>query len=90
MRELRNTCERIVILRVGNTITVDDYYRDKQDEQAQSKVVNLPKEEYPFSKIEEELAIQALRHAKGNITKAAELLHTPRHILNIPHEEIWN
>ncbi|SHI51624.1 two component, sigma54 specific, transcriptional regulator, Fis family [Malonomonas rubra DSM 5091] len=83
VRELENAIEQTVILRHGDTIDLNDL-PDKVLRQPTDQlcgVVNLPPGGYPLAALEKEAIIQALERSNWNQTKAAELLHTPRHTL---------
>jgi two-component system NtrC family response regulator len=83
VRELENAVEQVVILRHGETIEVNDLPVKIRDVQVplQCSVVNLPPEGYPLADLEKEAVVQALQRCNWNQTKAADLLHVPRHTL---------
>ena len=83
VRELENAIEQMVILRNGERIEVADLpAKIRQTAIAPvCAVVNLPKEGYPLAELEKEAVIQALQRCNWNQTKAAALLHIPRHTL---------
>jgi DNA-binding NtrC family response regulator len=80
IRELRNTCEQMLILREGEDVGVADLPAPAMAGRARS-VVSLPRGGYPLDKLEREAIEQAIAMAGGNNTKAAELLRIPRHKL---------
>lgn len=83
VRELENAVEQMVILRHGETIQVSDLPTKIKNDQVpiQCAVVNLPPEGYPLADLEKEAVVQALQRCNWNQTKAAKLLHIPRHTL---------
>ncbi len=80
IRELRNTCEQMVILHSKDLVRITDIPSPAMGGRSR-QVVSLPREGYPLDKLEEEAILQALNLARGNHTKAAELLGVPRHKL---------
>jgi len=83
VRELENAIEQMVILRQGAHIEFADLPAkiSGQSLAPQCSIVNLPPEGYPLADLEKEAVVQALTRCKWNQTRAAELLHIPRHTL---------
>ncbi len=83
VRELENTVERLLILRSGDTIGVDDL-PDKvagRKSAGKGRVVNLPPDGYSLEDLEREVVLEALERNDWNQTKAARFLRIPRHTL---------
>lgn len=87
VRELRNMIERSLILAEGDFIDIQHLtptptknIQIKKEEIDLSVLNNKSLSEY-ISKIEQTLLKQALKKAKGNQAKAAEILGEPRHIV---------
>ena len=88
VRELENLVERLLIMRGGDTITVDDL-PDKicsaspvpGGSAKPGNVINLPDEGYPLEQLEREVVVEALERNNWNQTAAAKFLHIPRHTL---------
>lgn len=82
VRELENAVERMLILRRGDTLEVEDFkMRSVQRVKGKDRVLNLPLEGYPLEDIEKEAVLEALHRSGGNQTRAAEFLRIPRHTL---------
>jgi len=84
VRELENTVERILILRSGDSVSLDDIpekIRRAGSAPAAGRVINLPEEGYPLEQLEREVVIEALRRNQWNQTAAARFLSIPRHTL---------
>ena len=87
VRELRNACERMVILCPGNSLSVDvlpPEPRDSVSEGSGHKVddwLTLPPEGLSLLDLEKSVIERALLLKDGNISEAARYLHVPRHIL---------
>lgn len=81
IRELKNFCERMLILLPGQTITVDNLPAEMRHQQISSSVVQLPETGVVLDKVEAELINQALDKSKGNQSKAARLLGITRSAL---------
>ncbi|MDY0213608.1 MAG: sigma-54 dependent transcriptional regulator [Desulfuromonadaceae bacterium] len=82
VRELENAVERMLILRRGDTLGVEDFkMRSAQRIKGKDRVLNLPLEGYPLEDIEKEAVLEALHRSGGNQTRAAEFLRIPRHTL---------
>ena len=75
--------ERLLILRNGDTIGIDDL-QDKvrvAGRDNAGRVINLPAEGYPLEQLEREVVIEALERCDWNQTAAARFLSIPRHTL---------
>ncbi len=88
VRELENLVERLLIMRSGNTITIDDLPEkvcvgDTVNVVSSSKygVINLPEEGYSLEQLEREVVVEALERNLWNQTAAAKFLRIPRHTL---------
>lgn len=88
VRELENLVERLLIMRGGDTITIDDL-PDKICNGAATpgttpnsgNVINLPDEGYSLEQLEREVVACALERNDWNQTAAARFLRIPRHTL---------
>ena len=80
IRELRNAIERAVLLSDGDELTVDHFQFICSPQQAGKKDgdFRLPPGGLVFQDLERELMVQALERARGNQTRAAELLGMTR------------
>lgn len=82
VRELENTVERLLIMRNGEVIGVDELPEKFLDNGTTgSAVINLPDEGYPLEQLEREVVVQALERNHWNQTAAARFLRIPRHTL---------
>ncbi len=83
VRELENTVERLLIMRNGNRIALEDLPAKFSGETAGrgGRIVNLPPEGYPLEQLEREVVIEALERCGWNQTAAARFLSIPRHTL---------
>jgi DNA-binding NtrC family response regulator len=77
VRELRNTIERAVLLAEGSTLDVADFAALTPTRKTTSEFV-LPPDGISLREVERELVIQALERARGNQTRAAQLLGLTR------------
>lgn len=88
VRELENLVERLLIMRGGDTITLEDL-PDKIRNGGMVhgavpipvNVVNLPDEGYSLEQLEREVVVSALERNAWNQTTAAKFLRIPRHTL---------
>jgi len=87
VRELENLVERLLIMRNGDTIVLDDL-PDKvrgstggSSHSGTAGVINLPDEGYSLEKLEQEVVVTALERNGWNQTAAARFLRIPRHTL---------
>jgi len=83
VRELENMVERLLIMRNGDTITLDDL-PDKIGARhipSTTAVINLPDEGYSLEQLEREVVHEALERNGWNQTAAARFLRIPRHTL---------
>ena len=84
VRELRNACERMVILCRGDEVSIDDLPpapRGGDADDASGPIPPLPAEGLSLVDLEKKVIEGALRMKGGNITQAAAYLRIPRHIL---------
>ncbi len=86
VRELENAVERMLILRRGAGIELDDLppkiRRPRPSVSVPvAGVLNLPEEGYPLEELEKEAVLEALRRNDWNQTRAAAFLRIPRHTL---------
>jgi len=82
VRELENTVERLLIMRNGDTITLDDLPDKFRGETVSgSAVVKLPDEGYSLEQLEREVVVNALERNGWNQAAAARFLRIPRHTL---------
>lgn len=83
IRELKNFCERMVILLSGKTITVDNLPLEMKASQKTktSDSYTLPEGGIVLEKLEAQLINQAMNKSQGNQSKAARLLGLTRSAL---------
>ena len=82
VRELENTVERLLIMRNGDVIGVDELPEKFLDNGVSgSAVITLPDEGYSLEQLEREVVVQALERNHWNQTAAARFLRIPRHTL---------
>jgi DNA-binding NtrC family response regulator len=84
VRELENTVERILLLREGDVVAVEDLpekVRGVRRSGATGSIVNLPPEGYSLEQLEREIVLEALERNDWNQTAAARFLKIPRHVL---------
>ncbi len=70
VRELKNVIERAVLLTRGAYITLDDLFPPDLKPKNDAKDVSLR----PLKEVEREMILKALKAARGNRTRAAEIL----------------
>ncbi|MFP4023847.1 MAG: sigma-54-dependent transcriptional regulator [Thiohalospira sp.] len=80
IRELKHAIERAVILSDNNKLSITDIYSDEQNIQKISPV-NYPADSFNLENHEKRLIQAAINKAKGNYTKASELLGVSRRTL---------
>jgi two-component system NtrC family response regulator len=82
VRELENTVERLLIMRNGDEITIDDLpEKFHENRPGGHAVVKLPEDGYSLEQLEREVVVQALERNHWNQTAAARFLRIPRHTL---------
>jgi len=82
VRELENTVERLLIMRNGDEITLDDLpEKFHENKPAGHAVVKLPEDGYSLEQLEREIVVQALERNNWNQTAASRFLRIPRHTL---------
>jgi two-component system NtrC family response regulator len=85
VRELENTVERLLIMRNGETITLEELpekiLEEKTLRQPGSPCVTLPDEGYSLEQLEREVVVNALERNNWNQAAAARFLRIPRHTL---------
>ena len=88
VRELENLVERLLIMRDGDTITINDLpdkirngIRAPLNGSQTVHVINLPDEGYSLEQLEREVVVEALERKSWNQTAAARFLRIPRHTL---------
>ena len=80
--ELENLMQRLAILCRGESIGPEQLPAFKAGPaRPESSEFVLPAEGYPLDELEKNAIAQALKLAGGNQTRAAALLHIPRHVL---------
>ena len=82
IRELKNFCERMLILLPGQTVGIENLPLEmRHPSKASSSVVQLPENGVVLDNVEAELISQALNKTNGNQSKAARLLGITRSAL---------
>jgi two-component system NtrC family response regulator len=83
VRELENTVERLLIMREGSAISIDELPEKVRNgvEKSSASIVNLPPEGYSLEQLEREIVLEALERNGWNQTSAARFLRIPRHVL---------
>jgi len=86
VRELENAIQRMLVLRRGECLEIDDLPGKICDSgrAAASRpagVVSLPEDGYPLEDLEREAVVQALERNAWNQSRAASFLRIPRHVL---------
>lgn len=85
VQELRNFCERMVLLLPGKRIGVENLPAEmsvNKESAANGAVINLPDGGVSLSQLEQHLIRQALDNSRGNRSRAARLLGITRDKLN--------
>lgn len=85
VQELRNFCERMVLLLPGKRIEVENLPAEmiaNKESTANGSVINLPDGGLDLSQLEQHLIRQALHNSSGNRSRAARLLGITRDKLN--------
>lgn len=80
IRELQNMVERCVILRKGSVIERSELNM-KRLQACDVQIPEIPPEGISLESVEKQLILKALEKSGGNRSKAARLLHVPRHVL---------
>jgi transcriptional regulator with PAS, ATPase and Fis domain len=78
IRELRNFCERMLILFSGKTITIQDLPQEFQAKQSETHAFTLPETGINLKNFEIQMIKQALHKTYGNRSQAARLLGLTR------------
>ncbi|MDD2310587.1 MAG: sigma-54 dependent transcriptional regulator [Desulfuromonadaceae bacterium] len=88
VRELENLVERLLIMRGGDTITIEDLPEKICNgattlgvKTSSGNVINLPEGGYSLEQLEREVVVCALGRNLWNQTAAAKFLRIPRHTL---------
>ena len=85
VRELANLCQRMVLLRRGDTLRLEDAPAEPgpshPSESPGPLVGSLPDGSLSLAKVEEEIIRKALFKFEGNKSRAARYLGIPRHVL---------
>lgn len=82
VRELENTVERLLIMRNGNAISIDELPEKLLvNASSGSLIIKLPDEGYSLEQLEREIVVEALERNAWNQTAAARFLRIPRHTL---------
>ena len=83
VRELENTVERLLIMRRGDVIGLDDLPEKILRERIGNRrmLFQLPAEGYPLEQLEKEVVEESLVRNNWNQTAAARFLRIPRHVL---------
>jgi len=86
VRELENVVQRMIVLRRGQQLDVDDLpakvrHHGNTAPERGGGVVRLPEDGYSLEALEREAVLQALERNGWNQSRAAAFLRTPRHVL---------
>jgi two-component system NtrC family response regulator len=84
VRELENVVQRMIVLRRGEQLDVDDLPSKicaGKGGAVAGGVVSLPDEGYSLEALEREAVLQALARNQWNQSRAAAFLRIPRHVL---------
>jgi len=82
VRELENTVERLLIMRNGDVIGIDELpEKFLENGVSGSAVIKLPEDGYSLEQLEREVVVQSLERNRWNQTAAARFLRIPRHTL---------
>jgi DNA-binding NtrC family response regulator len=84
VRELENAVTRILILRRGDAVSIEDLPEkilSGGKHAGQTAIFNLPQEGYSLEQLEREVVIEALERNNWNKSAAAAFLKIPRHVL---------
>jgi two-component system NtrC family response regulator len=86
VRELENIVQRLIVLRRGQELGVDDLPSRLRDggggaPERREGVVRLPADGYSLEALEREAVQQALERNSWNQSRAAAFLRIPRHVL---------
>jgi two-component system NtrC family response regulator len=86
VRELSNLCQRMVLLRSGDTLHLADLpgefaVEGHPEGPAEHLLGALPEDSLPLRDLERDVVREALRKFGGNKTRAARYLGVPRHVL---------
>ena len=87
IRELENTCQRLVLLSKGTQLSKDDLPPSLQTGRTEDGLfdgdewLTIPEEGLSLVDLERRVIIQALSLKGGNVTQAAQFLAVPRHVL---------
>jgi len=82
VRELENVVERMILLRRGEKLDLEDLPGKLTNKTPEAGgVLHLPADGYPLEEIEKEAILEALQRHRWNQTRAATFLHIPRHVL---------
>jgi len=79
IRELRNLCERMLILFNGREVTDGNLPREIRHQQTKRWTFSLPDSGIKLDELEQELLQQALEKSQGNQSKAARILGLTRY-----------
>lgn len=83
VRELQNLVERLLVLRRGELVTLDDLPAKilAEPDRGGRAVFQLPDDGYPLEQLEQEVVTEALVRNRWNQAAAARFLRIPRHVL---------
>ncbi len=94
IRELRNVIERVVLLSRSDRVGVDDLAVGKEGDYSEQEAkasldvsafgeirITFPPWGIALADVERKLIVEAIKEAKGNVTRAAQLLHMSRDVL---------
>ena len=91
IRELENTIERALVLGSGTEINIQNItpHISQKPEKGETEVIEELFDDLSLEKVERKIIMLALQKARGNQSKAANLLKIPRHVL-LYRMKKWN
>lgn len=81
VRELENTIARLLIMKKGDTIVLEDLPERIREIPKAGGLINMPEDGMSLEELEKEAIIKALEMNSWNQSKAARFLRIPRHVL---------
>lgn len=81
VRELENTVARLIVMRKGREITIEDLSERIREVPRAAGLVNMPEDGISLDELEKEAIFKALEMNNWNQSRAARFLKIPRHVL---------